>query len=664
MTLVGIDFGSLVSRIAQLDPEKKMPVIVRNNLCLENTKTCVSFVPGEARQFGENANSKVLSRPKAVVTDVLGWLLNGQKDETRQVGDEEVKSSQIVSFFLKGLLSFTQPSMKISIALPNCSLEASTVLREAMEIIGKTSNDFVVVDCGEASLVYLHHLQRSSFNETPSIVAIVDVGHCFTTVTIGSLSTDSVEKIHSSSLEIGSRQIDFALTDHIFDTLGKQHPNADLKCHTKSFEKVVRECRKAKEMLSSVDTARVQAESLKDDIDVNLPLTRLELERLAKPMTDKLVTFLKSAVDQCNIDLSSARVEAIGGGWRAPIIQEAIKQVFGCSRIGVSLDCNLAVAEGASILALCLDKTVEKRDPLHDVTLANFSSPFQTGASSSDIEILSSKENAFEARDYSITKRIQSINSLDAYIIQTLEASQACLKGERLALLSNTIRDAEIYVQDNCNDEAVELIDEKLHSLKQIVKNDFPEIEAHYEVLKEEQRRKDEELERLSKLQSEDRELKSDPQRLRGAQQRREQGQALFKQEHWSEAQTRFVQALAILGELYDVNDTENKKKKDEISLSCYLNIASCSIKLSMWRIALNNATSALEISPNNPKALFRRGQALSMLGDYTLAIKDLEAAKISSNSDAAVVAELDVVLKKEASEKAREKKMFAKMFA
>jgi len=311
-----------------------------------------------------------------------------------------------------------------------------------------------------------------------------------------------------------------------------------------------------------------------------------------------------------------------------------------------------------------LDKTVEKRDPLHDVTLANFSSPFQTGMSSSDIEILSSKENALEARDYSITKRIQSINSLDAYIIQTLEASQACLKGERLALLSNTIRDAEIYVQDNCNDEAVELIDEKLHSLKQIVKNDFPEIEAHYEVLKEEQRRKDEELERLSKLQSEDRELKSDPQRLRGAQQRREQGQALFKQEHWSEAQTRFVQALAILGELYDVNDTENKKKKDEISLSCYLNIASCSIKLSMWRIALNNATSALEISPNNPKALFRRGQALSMLGDYTLAIKDLEAAKISSNSDAAVVAELDVVLKKEASEKAREKKMFAKMFA
>ena len=182
--------------------------------------------------------------------------------------------------------------------------------------------------------------------------------------------------------------------------------------------------------------------------------------------------------------------------------------------------------------------------------------------------------------------------------------------------------------------------------------------------MRAEQQRKEEELERLSKLNQDDKELKSDPQRLRAAQQRREQGQNLFKQEHWAEAQTRFVQALAILGELYDTSSEENRARKSEIALSCHLNIASCSIKLRMWRNAVNNSTSALELSPDNAKALFRRGQANAALNEYADAKRDLSRAKELTNGDPAIVAELEQVIAREEQAKAQEKKMFARMFA
>jgi peptidyl-prolyl isomerase D len=93
------------------------------------------------------------------------------------------------------------------------------------------------------------------------------------------------------------------------------------------------------------------------------------------------------------------------------------------------------------------------------------------------------------------------------------------------------------------------------------------------------------------------------------------------------------------------------------------LNIASCSIKLGLWRNAVNNASKALEYDPNNAKALFRRGQGNFKLANFDEATKDLERAKELSGGDAAVVQELAAVKAAIEQEKAKEKKMFSKMF-
>jgi hypothetical protein len=56
---------------------------------------------------------------------------------------------------------------------------------------------------------------------------------------------------------------------------------------------------------------------------------------------------------------------------------------------------------------------------------------------------------------------------------------------------------------------------------------------------------------------------------------------------------------------------------KDQLSLSCHLNMASCCVKLGRWDGAVEHSTAALGISPDHAKqakALFRRGQARRQL--------------------------------------------------
>jgi len=74
-------------------------------------------------------------------------------------------------------------------------------------------------------------------------------------------------------------------------------------------------------------------------------------------------------------------------------------------------------------------------------------------------------------------------------------------------------------------------------------------------------------------------------------------------------------------------------------------------------------ATKALELDPQNEKALFRRGQALIGLGEPQLASKDFaECLKIDPNNSAAKSqqAACNKILKEQLQ---KEKKIYANMF-
>eukprot|EP00997_Jenningsia_sp_PLL12_P007306 NODE_3917_length_716_cov_68.788606_g3307_i0.p1 GENE.NODE_3917_length_716_cov_68.788606_g3307_i0~~NODE_3917_length_716_cov_68.788606_g3307_i0.p1 ORF type:complete len:192 (-),score=87.25 NODE_3917_length_716_cov_68.788606_g3307_i0:139-690(-) len=181
----------------------------------------------------------------------------------------------------------------------------------------------------------------------------------------------------------------------------------------------------------------------------------------------------------------------------------------------------------------------------------------------------------------------------------------------------------------------------------------------------EEQVKRDAELAEEARLAQAEvkKEPRTDAERLKFAEERKEQGNALFKQEHHTECMTRYVQALGYLGEMYSA-EGETKVKKDEISFSCYLNIAAAATKTGYHQKAVENCNKALEIKKDSAKAYFRKGQALSAKQDYEDARAALKKALEIAPGDKAIERELVALQKKVDQHKQKEKKMYANMFS
>lgn len=713
-----------------------MPTIIRNNLSNEATSTVIAYPVDGARCFGEDAASKQITKPAETVVDLAPWLFGSSSvsvdtlphigdaaatstcSDTRAVrviGEKETHPVQATAFFLKNILQFAPPEkrgeMRVCMSVPTSASPTSIVsLRQAGLLAGVDPARLLVARSDEAMAVYFHHMQYGALDEEkPTYVTVLDIGQSCCCGCVLAVTKTRVEKLAVESIKMGSGYIDAVLCRHIYDVLEQKHATKLAADDVKTLRRILRECRKAKEILSTVDETKVQLEGLPGDIDVAIPLSRSVVERAASPLLDALrglLSSLQAHMPSPENAEEERRVEVIGGGWRTVCMSDLIKQVFHISRVGVSLDANLAVAEGSAILAEVYDNSQasaqptpaadeetategqpketattaatasrEGHHPIHSVQLVGFeltdpSALARQPLSSQEEEAVKewqAAEDSMAAVDAAIHLRLAAVNRLDTFVLQTLNAVEACSAAEAKKKDAQTYLFAiDDYVRGDCDGHDTVAIEAKLEEVKAHVVKEFPEVEQYYEAVRAEEKRKEEELHRLSLEQKDEDEdnLKSDPQRLRMGQKRREQGQTLFRQEHWAEAQTRFVQALACVGGIYDTANEENMAKKNEISISCHLNIASCSVKLGLWRNAVNNCTSVLELSPDNAKALFRRGQAQLALKEYAEAVKDLERARVLSKEDPAVVAELTRAKAALDAEKAKEKKMFAKMFS
>jgi tetratricopeptide (TPR) repeat protein len=92
---------------------------------------------------------------------------------------------------------------------------------------------------------------------------------------------------------------------------------------------------------------------------------------------------------------------------------------------------------------------------------------------------------------------------------------------------------------------------------------------------------------------------------------------------------------LGHLAKLVHVESTmkeEDHAQAKALKLSCCNNLAQCFLKLEMWSKAIDNCTMALELDPDNAKALFRRAQAHVEGKDHELAVKDLKRLGTTSS--------------------------------
>jgi len=153
----------------------------------------------------------------------------------------------------------------------------------------------------------------------------------------------------------------------------------------------------------------------------------------------------------------------------------------------------------------------------------------------------------------------------------------------------------------------------------------------------------------------------SKEEKIAGAEKDKAEGNALFKQQKFEEALALYKSALDFLSYFYS---DEEKKETHALKLSCNLNAAAASVKLSQWKDAIKYADDALALDDVSVKALWRKGQALRGRGDTDDA-KDviIKAIRLDAKNKS-LRTELDLIKKDEAANKQKQKGLFGAMFS
>ena len=211
--------------------------------------------------------------------------------------------------------------------------------------------------------------------ETENIL-IFDLGGGTLDVTLLELEEDDITvKSHSGRMHLGGEDFDNILVDYCIEMFKKQ-TRIDLNKEEFKKQKIrlKEHCEIAKRDLSYKIETEIEIESLANEKDFNLKLTRAKFEDLCKDIFDLCKkpideVFKNSKEDKNNID----EIVLVGGSTKIPKIQEILKEYFNGKELNVKLNPDEAVAYGATIQA-----AISMGNYKEDVTLLDVC-PFSLG---------------------------------------------------------------------------------------------------------------------------------------------------------------------------------------------------------------------------------------------------------------------------------------------
>ncbi|KAM3871408.1 inactive peptidyl-prolyl cis-trans isomerase FKBP6-like [Diretmus argenteus] len=139
-------------------------------------------------------------------------------------------------------------------------------------------------------------------------------------------------------------------------------------------------------------------------------------------------------------------------------------------------------------------------------------------------------------------------------------------------------------------------------------------------------------------------------------------GNRCFKQSRYYDAKDNYKQAMTLLGNKETENDVEREKINTEL-LPLYMNLSLSELRLERPHKALKYAIKALEVDPDNTKALYRCGQAYLETHDY----KNAQGCLIKAQAKKPFDSDINNLLKKVAicykDSLDKQKEMYSKMF-
>jgi len=289
------------------------------------------------------------------------------------------------------------------------------------------------------------------------------------------------------------------------------------------------------------------------------------------------------------------------------------------------------------------------------------------GLSPEELQKFKDIEKMLIETDALVEHRAKSKNDLESFVYAikshiTEPKFEDCFDEKSKEELSSQLQTFAFWLEDNAGiNLSVEEYQTKLTEAKDVCNNLAPKLFQKLDEIEKEKEKAAAEAASAPVVNKKSK-PRTNQQKLEAAANKKEHGNKLFVDLDYVNAIRRYTQALELLQSMFDVSP-EQKEEANKLKVQCYLNLAGCLLKVEAYQKAIENCKSALELDPENAKALFRRGQGYYELKEYDLAKVDLTQADKAMPNNKQIVQLLNATKKEVTKREEKEKKMYAKMF-
>ena len=213
------------------------------------------------------------------------------------------------------------------------------------------------------------------FDEANHTVLFYNMGAASTQVSIATYSAYSgkengknksigIFEVNAKSwdAELGGTDFDMVLTELFADEFNTQWGKGEVREHPRAMAKLRAQALKTKHVLSANTEIPVKVNSLHDDLDFKMHITRTAFEEKAAGLLARITTPIDEALAKAELTVEQLdSVEMIGGAQRIPKIQSILGEYFGGKPLSVHVNADEGAALGAAFHAANLSTSFKVR---------------------------------------------------------------------------------------------------------------------------------------------------------------------------------------------------------------------------------------------------------------------------------------------------------------
>ena len=368
--IIGIDLGTTNSCVAVMEGNE--PTVIANSEGDRTTPSVVAF-KGSDRLVGKPAKNQMVTNPENTIYSIkrfMGRKFHEVTEETRMVpykvtsgaGDEikidvdgKLYSPQEISAIVLQKMKKTAEDFlgeEVTEAVITVPAYFNDAQRQATKDAGKIAGlevKRIVNEPTAAALAY--GFGKDSSKEEK--IAVYDFGGGTFDISILELG-DGVFEVNSTNgdTHLGGDNIDQVIIEWLVADFKKQY-GIDLSQDKMALQRLKEASEQAKIVLSSSTSTTINLPFITADATgpkhLQQELTRAKFEQMIEPLVEKTKVPCMNALRDAGLSASDIdEVVLVGGSTRIPMVQEAVKKLFGKEpHKGVNPD--EVVAVGASI---------------------------------------------------------------------------------------------------------------------------------------------------------------------------------------------------------------------------------------------------------------------------------------------------------------------------